>query len=86
MHSGFIAYNTVDSLSAFWPGLQVLAGDIESAIKAHMICACGLLSTFHELQQFYQRLATLETKLWDAGGLGHRRYGNGCVPVSSSTR
>jgi len=37
MHSGFIAYNTVDSLSAFWPGLQVLAGDIENAIKAHLI-------------------------------------------------
>ena len=28
----------VDSLSAFWPGLQVLAGDVESAIKSHMIC------------------------------------------------
>ncbi len=40
MHSGFIAYNTVDSLSAFWPGLQVLAGDIENAIKAHLICGC----------------------------------------------
>ncbi|EKM59635.1 glycoside hydrolase family 47 protein [Phanerochaete carnosa HHB-10118-sp] len=30
-------YLTVDSLSAFWPGLQVLAGDIENAIKSHMI-------------------------------------------------
>lgn len=28
----------LDSLSAFWPGLQVLAGDIENAIKSHMIC------------------------------------------------
>ncbi|KAF8639449.1 hypothetical protein AX16_010304 [Volvariella volvacea WC 439] len=37
MHSGDAAYNTVDSLSAFWPGLQVLAGDIQSAIKLHML-------------------------------------------------
>jgi mannosidase alpha-like ER degradation enhancer 1 len=28
--------NLVDSLSAFWPGLQVLAGDVESAIKSHL--------------------------------------------------
>ena len=33
-----IAFHTVDSLSAFWPGLQVLAGDVENAIKSHLIC------------------------------------------------
>ena len=38
MHSGDVAYNTIDSLSAFWPGLQVLSGDIQSAIKLHMMC------------------------------------------------
>jgi len=38
MHSGDAAYLTVDSLSAFWPGLQVLAGDVQNAIKLHMIC------------------------------------------------
>lgn len=38
MTTGDVAYNTLDSLSAFWPGLQVLAGDIESAIKTHMLC------------------------------------------------
>ncbi|KAF9482475.1 alpha mannosidase-like protein [Pholiota conissans] len=37
MHSGDAAYLTVDSLSAFWPGLQVLAGDVQNAIKLHMI-------------------------------------------------
>jgi len=31
-----MAYATFDSLSAFWPGLQVLGGDIESAIKSHL--------------------------------------------------
>jgi mannosidase alpha-like ER degradation enhancer 1 len=36
MTTGDIAYNTLDSLSAFWPGLQVLAGDVENAIKSHM--------------------------------------------------
>jgi hypothetical protein len=38
MYSGDVAYYTVDSLSAFWPGLQVLAGDVQNAIKLHMIC------------------------------------------------
>ena len=38
MHSGDVVYNTIDSLSAFWPGLQVLSGDIQSAIKLHMMC------------------------------------------------
>ncbi|KAF9534836.1 alpha mannosidase-like protein [Crepidotus variabilis] len=37
MQSGDPAYLTIDSLSAFWPGLQVLAGDIQNAIKLHMI-------------------------------------------------
>lgn len=32
------AYNNVDSLAAFWPGLQVLAGDVENAIQSHMTC------------------------------------------------
>ncbi|KAJ6614326.1 alpha mannosidase-like protein [Mycena sp. CBHHK59/15] len=37
MNTGDTAYFTVDSLSAFWPGLQVLAGDIQNAIKLHLI-------------------------------------------------
>ncbi|KAJ7129769.1 alpha mannosidase-like protein [Mycena epipterygia] len=37
MYTGDTAYLTVDSLSAFWPGLQVLAGDVQNAIKLHMI-------------------------------------------------
>ncbi|KAH9938649.1 glycoside hydrolase [Fomitopsis serialis] len=36
IHTGDTSYNTFDSLSAFWPGLQVLAGDIENAIKSHL--------------------------------------------------
>lgn len=32
----------LDSLSAFWPGLQVLAGDVEEAIKAHLVCELKL--------------------------------------------
>lgn len=31
--------NSVDSLSAFWPGLQVLAGDVEGAVKTHQLYA-----------------------------------------------
>ncbi|KAJ7744523.1 alpha mannosidase-like protein [Mycena maculata] len=37
MFNGDVAYHTVDSLAAFWPGLQVLAGDVQNAIKLHMI-------------------------------------------------
>lgn len=40
MNSGDVAFFTIDSLSAFWPGLQVLAGDVQSAIRLHMICKC----------------------------------------------
>lgn len=43
MNTGDTAYFTVDSLSAFWPGLQVLAGDIQSAIKLHMLCPYSFL-------------------------------------------
>lgn len=32
--SGQLKYNWVDSLSAFWPGLQVLAGDVPNAEQA----------------------------------------------------
>ncbi|CAH7671386.1 family 47 glycoside hydrolase [Phakopsora pachyrhizi] len=39
MQTGSPAHNSIDSLAAFWPGLMVLAGDIESAIKSHMIYA-----------------------------------------------
>jgi mannosidase alpha-like ER degradation enhancer 1 len=38
IHTGDVAYHTVDSLSAFWPGLQVLSGDLQNAIKAHQLC------------------------------------------------
>lgn len=37
-HTGDQIYSTIDSLSAFWPGLQVLGGDISNAIKSHLIC------------------------------------------------
>ncbi|KAF9055160.1 alpha mannosidase-like protein [Hymenopellis radicata] len=37
MKNGDTAYYSVDSLSAFWPGLQVLAGDVQNAIKLHMM-------------------------------------------------
>ncbi len=35
----------LDSLSAFWPGLQVLAGDVEEAIKSHLICELSLAAS-----------------------------------------
>ncbi|KAG9128167.1 alpha mannosidase-like protein [Ceratobasidium sp. 392] len=35
--TGQLATVYVDSLSAFWPGLQVLAGDVQNAIKSHLV-------------------------------------------------
>lgn len=35
MNTGQVKYTWVDSLSAFWPGLQVLLGDIELAQKTY---------------------------------------------------
>lgn len=37
MDTGDLQYSMLDSLSAFWPGLQVLAGDTENAVKSHLI-------------------------------------------------
>jgi hypothetical protein len=69
MATGDIAYNTLDSLSAFWPGLQVLAGDVESAIKSHMLCEGRLQLSVLILITF--RLAVMEAAWWYTGGLGH---------------
>ena len=41
-HTGDQVYTTLDSLSAFWPGLQVLGGDISNAIKSHLTCELPL--------------------------------------------
>jgi mannosidase alpha-like ER degradation enhancer 1 len=53
LNTGNLMYYTLDSLSAFWPGLQVLAGDIENAIKSHMF--------FWNLWQQYSGLP----EVWD---------------------
>ncbi|VFQ91626.1 unnamed protein product [Cuscuta campestris] len=35
MNSAALVWPLFNSLQAFWPGLQVLAGDIEPAIRTH---------------------------------------------------
>eukprot|EP00898_Chlorokybus_atmophyticus_P006326 jgi/Chlat1/6695/Chrsp49S00478 len=35
MHSGVLVWPLFNSLQAFWPGLQVLAGDVEPAVRTH---------------------------------------------------
>lgn len=37
MESGYITTSWIDSLAAFFPGLQVLAGDVEAAIRPHYL-------------------------------------------------
>lgn len=39
MQTGALATVIVDSLSAFFPGVQTLMGDLESAIKSHSVYA-----------------------------------------------
>jgi mannosidase alpha-like ER degradation enhancer 1 len=39
MSTGAIHSTIVDSLSAFFPGVQTLVGDLESAIKSHAVYA-----------------------------------------------
>ncbi|KIJ56728.1 glycoside hydrolase family 47 protein [Sphaerobolus stellatus SS14] len=36
MKTGEVIYSSTDSLSSFWAGLQVLAGDVQNAIKSHL--------------------------------------------------
>ena len=35
MNSGRLSRQWVDALAAFWPGMQVLAGDVEEAVRSH---------------------------------------------------
>ncbi|KAI9319623.1 glycoside hydrolase [Dichotomocladium elegans] len=37
MSTGALISPWIDSLSAFWPGLQVLYGDLDAAIKGHLV-------------------------------------------------
>jgi hypothetical protein len=70
MTNGEKAYDTLDSLSAFWPGLQVLAGDIENAIKSHLLCEyCPVRNL--SLMLITIRLATMEAACRYTGSLGH---------------
>lgn len=48
MSSAQLMSHWVDSLSAFWPGLQVLYGDLENAIKSHL--------TYYNIWKKYQGL------------------------------
>ena len=61
MHSGDVAFNTIDSLSAFWPGLQVLAGDVQSAVKSHLMCRA-----LDHLAQVVFSFCVLDYNIWRA--------------------
>lgn len=63
MNTGDTAYFTVDSLSAFWPGLQVLAGDVQSAIKLHMLCMLPSYPFYHDFDETRQIIIYGESTL-----------------------
>jgi hypothetical protein len=70
MTTGEKAYNTLDSLSAFWPGLQVLAGDVENAIKSHLLCEDCLVDSSLNCSLVI-RLAVMEAARRYPRSLGH---------------
>ncbi|ORY37680.1 hypothetical protein BCR33DRAFT_663463 [Rhizoclosmatium globosum] len=61
MDSGNQVVNWVDSLSAFWPGLQVLAGDVDGAVKLHFVfwSIWNKFKAFPERYDFAQRVANI---------------------------
>jgi hypothetical protein len=68
IYTGDAVYFTMDSLSAFWPGLQVLAGDVQSAVKSHLICKVLFVHCrqLHHSECCY-RLESLATTLGPSG-------------------
>jgi ER degradation enhancer, mannosidase alpha-like 1 len=52
MESGAPTAYTTDSLSAFWAGVQILAGDIEGAIRSHLFYA-GLWMRYGAIPEGY---------------------------------
>ncbi|KAG8794500.1 alpha mannosidase-like protein [Serendipita sp. 398] len=52
MTKGFVASVNVDSLSAFWGGLQVLAGDVQNAIKSHLFY-WNLWRKYHAIPELF---------------------------------
>ena len=84
IHSGEPVYNTVDSLSAFWPGLQVLAGDIENAIKSHLICE-SRFPAVNCISLLAPRLESVEETLWATRGVGYQPWASRCFAISIET-
>ncbi|CEP14550.1 hypothetical protein [Parasitella parasitica] len=61
MSTGSLMSYWIDSLSAFFPGLQVLHGDLEAAIKNHLVFY-NIWRRYHALPErfdFYQKTADL---------------------------
>ena len=86
IHSGDPVYNTVDSLSAFWPGLQVLAGDIENAIKSHLICTLSHSLLASQKLILLRRLESLEKKFRITRSMGHQLHAGCRDAISSKAR
>ena len=81
---GDIAYSTVDSLSAFWPGLQVLAGDVENAIKSHMTCKFTIFLR-SQANRSHNRLEYMEEVFGSTGGVGYELQRGNILSVSPKT-
>ncbi|CAG8499935.1 8066_t:CDS:10 [Paraglomus occultum] len=61
MHNRAIMSSWVDSLAAYFPGLQVLAGDVENAIKLHLLYY-NIWKRYHALPErfnYYLRRAEI---------------------------
>jgi mannosidase alpha-like ER degradation enhancer 1 len=63
MDSGTLMATWIDSLGAFMPGIQVLYGDLESAIKGHLVFY-NIWRRYHALPErfdFYQQTADIHS-------------------------
>ncbi|KAI8089996.1 glycosyl hydrolase family 47-domain-containing protein [Halteromyces radiatus] len=63
MDSGMLMATWIDSLSAFMPGVQVLYGDLESAIKGHLVFY-NIWQQYHALPErfdFFQQKADIHS-------------------------
>lgn len=71
--TGFLANGWIDSLSAFWPGLQVLDGDLEDSIRKHLLFN-KLWNIFGAIPERWAFNPTPEQVLKHEGTGAHKSY------------
>lgn len=61
MDTGALMATWIDSLAAFWPGVQVLHGDVDAAVKGHLVYY-NIWKRFHALPErfdYYRQIVDI---------------------------